>query len=434
MSGAFAARHIGVGGADRTRALAALGLGPEDSVVERALPAALRAAAPPELPEPVGEAEVLELLRRAAARNSAPQPMIGLGYYGAHTPSVLRRGILENPTWYTAYTPYQPEIAQGRLEALLVFQTVIADLTGLPVAGASLLDEATAVAEAANLAVRADRAGRRRVAVDTGLFPQTRAVLETRAELVGVGLVPFDARADAVPGGVSGVVVQYQAAWGALTDLEPLARQAHDDGALLAVAADPLALALLRAPGAAGADIAIGSTQRFGLPLGFGGPHAAYIAVRRGLERQLPGRLVGVSRDADGARAYRLALQTREQHIRRDKATSNICTAQVLPAVMAAMFAVWHGAEGLRGIALEVRARAARLAAALRAAGLDLAPGPVFDTLAVRVPGRAREVRAAARAGGVAVWAQGPDQVWVSVDQTTGEEHLAAVAAAFGAP
>ncbi|MDR1189363.1 MAG: aminomethyl-transferring glycine dehydrogenase, partial [Bifidobacteriaceae bacterium] len=352
--------------------------------------------------------------------------------HNCHTPAVLQRLILENPAWYTAYTPYQPEISQGRLEALLVFQTMLSDLTGLPVANASLLDEATAVAEAMTLMSRVDRGRRPAIAVDVELFPQTRAVLASRAEPLGLTLVPFDPTVDPIPEGVAGAIVQYQGTSGRLIDLEPLAAGVHEAQALLGVAADPLALTLMRAPGQAGADLVVGSTGRFGMPLGFGGPHAAFMAVRQGLERQLPGRLVGVSRDADGAPALRLALQTREQHIRRERATSNICTAQVLPAVMAAMFAVWHGPEGLAQIAAHVHGCAVALAAILADAGATLAGGPGFDTVAVRVPGRAQAVRETARELGVALFAQDDDTVLVTVDQTTERDHILAVARAFG--
>src|SRR5512146_2136030 len=299
--------------------------------------------------------------------------MIGLGYSGTVTPPVIRRNVLESPAWYTAYTPYQPEISQGRLEALLVFQTMVADLTGLPVAGASLLDEPTAAAEAMALARRSVRDGRVFV-VDADCHPQTVAVVRTHAEPLGVEVVvAADLSAglpDEVAGrGVFGVLVQDPGSSGAVRDHGALVASAHARGALVAVAADLLALTLLRPPGEIGADVVVGSSQRFGVPPGFGGPHAAFMAVRCGLERALPGRLVGVSVDADGASAYRLALQTREQHIRRERATSNICTAQVLLAVMASMYAVWHGAAGLSAIARRVHAHATTLADALRAGG-----------------------------------------------------------------
>jgi glycine dehydrogenase len=427
----FAARHLGFTAQERAQVEAELGVKARDGIVGMALPAALRTGLP-NLPAPATQAEVLDRLRAIAALNQAPVSMIGLGYYPCHTPAVLQRAILENPAWYTAYTPYQPEISQGRLEALFVFQTMIADLTGLPIAGASLLDEATAAAEAMTLMGRVDRGRRPAIAVDTDLFPQTLAVLATRAEPLGIAVIPFDPVADPVPPDVAGAIVQYQGASGRLIDVEPIADAVHGAGGLLAVAADPLALTLLRSPGEAGADVAIGSTGRFGLPLGFGGPHAAYIAVRENLVRQLPGRLVGLSKDADGAPALRLALQTREQHIRREKATSNICTAQVLPAVVAAMFAVWHGPEGLAAIARHAHGWAAELASPLRRAGVDVVHDHIFDTLTVRVPGRAEQVKAAARRAGIALWAADADTVLVSSDQTTTRAHLVAVAEAFG--
>ncbi|MDR1152373.1 MAG: aminomethyl-transferring glycine dehydrogenase [Bifidobacteriaceae bacterium] len=430
--GRFAARHMGLPPGDRARVRRKLGLGPDEGIVHRALPKNLHRASPPALPPPATQSEVLDRLRALAALNRPTVAMIGLGYYASHTPAVLRRGVLENPAWYTAYTPYQPEISQGRLEALLVFQTALSDLTALPTVNASLLDEATAVAEAMTLMARVDRGRRPRVAVDVDLFPATRAVLATRAEPLGIDLIDFDPAEGEIPGEVAGAIVQYQGASGRLVELAPVAAAAHGAGALLAVAADPLALTLLRPPGEAGADVVVGSTGRFGMPIGFGGPHAAYMAVRRGLERQLPGRLVGVSKDADGAPALRLALQTREQHIRREKATSNICTAQVLPAVMAAMFAVWHGAEGLAAIAAHAHGCAVGLAQGLREAGHEVIHSHFFDTVAVRVPGRAHEVKAAARERGIGVWAPDGDTVWVSTDETTTRAHVAGVAAAFG--
>ncbi|MDR0944771.1 MAG: hypothetical protein LBM66_01200, partial [Bifidobacteriaceae bacterium] len=433
VPGSFAARHIGLDAPGRARVREVLGLAPAESAIGRALPAQLRSGLPEGLPEAADEATVLADLRRLAARNRGPKPMIGMGYYGTHLPAVIQRGILENPSWYTAYTPYQAEISQGRLEALFTFQTMIRDLTGLEMANASLLDEATAAAEAMTLCHRAARGKRARFAVDCDLFGQTRAVLANRAEPLGIELVDFDPAADPVPADVAGVLVQYQGADGRLLALAPLAQAAHAVGALLAVAADPLALTLLEAPGTLGADIAIGSVQRFGLPLGLGGPHAAYMAVRKGLERQMPGRLVGLSRDADGGPAFRLALQTREQHIRRERATSNICTAQVLVAVMAAMYAVWHGPAGLTQIALAVHAKARALVAALTAAGLELREGPSFDTVAVHTPGRSAAVRGAAQGLGIDVWAAGPDWVYLSTDETTTEDDLRKAAQAFGA-
>jgi glycine dehydrogenase len=350
------------------------------------------------------------------------------------TPPVIRRSVLENPAWYTAYTPYQPEISQGRLEALLNFQTMICDLTGLPVANASLLDEATAAAEAMTLLRRAGRASSSRFVVDADTLPQTLAVLATRAEPLGIQLDVADLTLALPDGEFFGVLLSYPGACGAVREHAALIEQAHRRGAAVAVAADPLALTLLTPPGEIGADVALGSTQRFGVPLGFGGPHAAYLAVRRGLERQLPGRLVGVSRDAGGSPALRLALQTREQHIRREKATSNICTAQVLLAVMASMYAVYHGPEGLADIALRAHRMAAVLAAGLRDGGVEVVFEAFFDTVLARVPGRAGKVVRAARAAGVDLRQADADHVGISCAETTTREHLRMVWAAFGVP
>ena len=367
----FARRHIGPAPDEQRRMLSAVGYASLDELTEAALPVSADAA-PLDLPPALTEEAALAELRRLAGRNQVLTSMIGLGYYGTITPAVIRRNVLENPGWYTAYTPYQPEISQGRLEALLNFQTMISDLTALPVAGASLLDEATAAAEAMTLARRAAGKGHVFLA-DTDCLPQTLAVLRTRAEPLGIDLVVADVTAEVIAaqpdGALFGVLLQYPGASGAVRDLAPVIRAAQDRGALAAVAADLLALTLLTPPGELGADIAVGSTQRFGLPMSFGGPHAGYVAVRGTLRRQLPGRLVGVSVDADGKPAYRLALQAREQHIRREKATSNICTAQVLPAVLAAMYAVYHGPEGLAAIAAGAHRSAGILAATLRAGG-----------------------------------------------------------------
>ncbi len=362
--------------------------------------------------------------------------MIGLGYYGTFTPPVILRNVLENPAWYTAYTPYQPEISQGRLEALLNFQTMVSDLTGLATSGSSLLDEGTAAAEAMALARRVTKVKGGVFLVDADTLPQTLAVIETRAEPTGVEVVTADLSngipAEIAERGVFGVLLQYPGASGAVREIKPVIEQAHGLGAVVAVAADLLALTLLRSPGELGADIACGTSQRFGVPMGFGGPHAGYLAVRAEYARNLPGRLVGVSVDADGDRAYRLALQTREQHIRREKATSNICTAQVLLAVMASMYAVYHGPDGLADIARRTHRYAAALAAGLRAGGVELAHDAFFDTVTAVVPGRADEIVAAALAAGVNVHRVDADQVSVSCDETTTREHLAAVFGAFG--
>ncbi|GAA4841340.1 aminomethyl-transferring glycine dehydrogenase [Kitasatospora terrestris] len=432
----FQGRHIGPDAAAQDKMLAQVGYGSLDELSDAAVPAAIRSLTALGLPAGRSEAQVLAELRELAGRNSVLTSMIGLGYYGTFTPPVILRNVLENPAWYTAYTPYQPEISQGRLEALLNFQTLVADLTGLDTSGSSLLDEGTAAAEAMALARRVTKVKGGVFLVDADSLPQTIAVIETRAEPTGVEVVVADLSngipAEVAERGVFGVLVQYPGASGAVRDLKPLIDRAHELGAVVAVAADLLALTLLKSPGELGADIACGTSQRFGVPMGFGGPHAGYLAVRAAYARNLPGRLVGVSVDADGHRAYRLALQTREQHIRREKATSNICTAQVLLAVMASMYAVYHGPDGLADIARRTHRYAAALAAGLRAGGVELAHESFFDTVTARVPGRAAAVVAGALAEGVNLFQVDEDTVSVSCDETTTREHLASVFAAFG--
>ncbi|HEX7743990.1 MAG TPA: aminomethyl-transferring glycine dehydrogenase [Micromonosporaceae bacterium] len=432
MTAQFAARHIGPDADAERRMLETVGYGSVDELMDAAIPEVIRWHGTLDLPAPATEVEATRELRALAARNTVAVSMIGLGYYGTHTPPVIRRNVLESPAWYTAYTPYQPEISQGRLEALLNFQTMVTDLTGLATANASMLDEGTAAAEAMTLARRASKSKSTVYAVDADTLPQTIAVIAGRAEPLGIDVQVVDLDAGELPAEFFGLHLQYPGASGAVRDHAPLVEAAHAAGALVTVAADLLALTLLRPPGEIGADIAAGTTQRFGVPMGFGGPHAGYLAVRAGLERMLPGRLVGVSRDADGAPAYRLALQTREQHIRREKATSNICTAQVLLAVMAGMYAVYHGPAGLRGIAQRTHGLAARLAAGLRAGGVSVADVAFFDTVTATVPGRAAEVVAAAAERGVNLREVDADRVGVACDETTTAEHLAAVWAAFG--
>ncbi|MBY8882359.1 aminomethyl-transferring glycine dehydrogenase [Actinacidiphila acidipaludis] len=434
----FARRHIGPDAEAQAKMLAQVGFGSLDELTAAAVPDTIKSAEALGLPAARTEAEVLAELRALADRNQVLAPMIGLGYYGTFTPPVILRNVMENPSWYTAYTPYQPEISQGRLEALLNFQTVVADLTGLPTSGASLLDEGTAAAEAMALSRRVGKVKDGVFLIDADTFPQTIAVIETRAEPTGVEVVVADL-SDGIPGeiaerGVFGVLLQYPGASGEVRDLRPVVERAHELGAVVTVAADLLALTLLTSPGTLGADIAVGTTQRFGVPMGFGGPHAGYMAVREAYARNLPGRLVGVSVDADGDKAYRLALQTREQHIRREKATSNICTAQVLLAVMAGMYAVYHGPDGLAAIARRTHRYAAVLAAGLRAGGVEVEHAAFFDTLTARVPGRAAEVVEAARAAGVNLRLTDADRVGVACDETTDRAQLAAVLAAFGAP
>jgi glycine dehydrogenase len=429
----FAARHIGPSEAAQRQMLDSLGYASLDELIRAALPEGTEA---PQLslPGPLSEPQALAELRRMAGRNQVLTSMIGLGYYGTVTPAVIRRNVLENPAWYTAYTPYQPEISQGRLEALLNFQTMVADLTALPWAGASLLDEATAAAEAMTLARRA-RKGHVFLA-DADCLPQTLAVLRTRAEPLGIHLVvePVTAEAIAAQPDLFGVLLQFPGASGAVSDPTPLIEAAHARGALAAVAADLLALTLLRPPGELGADVAVGSTQRFGVPLWFGGPHAGYLAVSDPLKRQLPGRLVGVSVDADGRPAYRLALQAREQHIRREKATSNICTAQVLLAVTAAMYAAYHGPDGLAAIARGTHRSAAVLAATLHDFGHRTGRGDFFDTIRIVFPGgRDEAVRALdrAREAGYNLYLAPDGTLQASCDETTTDDQLRDVVAAI---
>jgi glycine dehydrogenase len=431
----FERRHIGPSPDAQAKMLAVLGYSSLEELVDAAVPASVHSDTPLALDRGRSEHEVLDELRALAGRNRVLTSMIGLGYHGTVTPPVILRNVLESPAWYTAYTPYQPEISQGRLEALLNFQTVVSDLTGLPVAGASMLDEGTAAAEAMTLARRTSKAPEGAVfVVDAEVLPQTVAVVRTRAEPLGIRVVVRDVHADALPDDdLFGLLLQYPGATGAIRDLSGVVAEAQQRGAVVAVAADLLALTLLRSPGELGADIAVGTSQRFGVPMGFGGPHAGYLAVRQGLERSLPGRLVGVSKDVDGRPAYRLALQTREQHIRREKATSNICTAQVLLAVTAAMYAVYHGPDGLRTIARRVHAYAAALAAGIATApGAEVVHDTFFDTVLVRVAGRAADVVAAARERGVNLRLVDADHVGVTTDETTTRTHLAAVWAAFG--
>jgi glycine cleavage system P protein (glycine dehydrogenase) len=357
--------------------------------------------------------------------------MIGLGYYATHTPQVVLRKVLENPAWYTAYTPYQPEISQGRLEALLNFQTMVAYLSGLPAANASLLDEATAAAEAMAICLRASSLDDPSFVIDSDCLPQTIAVVQTRAEPLGVRVIVHDLEDDLPDGPIAGLLLQYPGASGALRDHEAVIAAVHERGGLVAVASDPLAAVLCRPPGEIGADIVVGSSQRFGVPPAYGGPHAAFMCVRSGLERQLPGRLVGVSVDADGAPALRLALQTREQHIRREKATSNICTAQVLLAVMASMYAVYHGREGLEAIARRVHRFASILAEGLRRGGLELRHDAFFDTIQVRVPHHADAVIAAARQSGINLRRVDSGTVGIACDEVTERPDIEAVWAAF---
>ncbi|RME69950.1 MAG: glycine dehydrogenase (aminomethyl-transferring), partial [Verrucomicrobia bacterium] len=417
---AFVHRHLGVGPADIAAMLETIGYPSLEALIDAAVPADIRRG-PMRLPEPVGEAEALAELREIASLNRVYRSFIGLGYYGTHTPAVIQRTILENPGWYTAYTPYQSEISQGRLEALLNFQTMVCDLTGLEIANASMLDEGTAAAEAMMMCHRLKRLPRGtepRFFVSEKCHPQTIDIVKTRAEPLGIAVTVGD-HADYTPEpALVGALVQYPDTFGSIHDFAAFFATVHEAGGLAVVATDLLALTLLRAPGEFGADIAVGSAQRFGVPMGYGGPHAGFLATRDAFKRQMPGRLVGVSRDAEGNPALRLALGTREQHIRRDKATSNICTAQVLLAVMASMYAVYHGPDGLRRIATRVKQLTERLAAGLRAAGATVNAEPVFDTLKVGNIA-AERVHAAAEARRFNLRRIDAHTVGISLDETT---------------
>ncbi|NNF08922.1 MAG: aminomethyl-transferring glycine dehydrogenase [Acidimicrobiia bacterium] len=427
----FTRRHLGPG-ADQQRAmLDELGIDSLADLLDKAVPKTIRWDGPLDLPAQLTEPEALAKLREIADRNTVVTSMIGMGYYDTITPAVIQRNVLESPAWYTAYTPYQPEISQGRLEALLNFQTMVSDLTGMDIANASLLDEGTAAAEAMALCHRVTKSDSDAFYVDEDTHPQTRAVLATRAAPLGITLVegPAGAAADA---DVFGALLSYPGSSGAIRDLEPVVAALHDRDALVTVASDLLALSLLKPPGEFGSDVVVGSSQRFGVPLGYGGPHAGFIAVREEHTRALPGRLVGVTVDEDGHTAYRLALQTREQHIRRQKATSNICTAQVLLAVMAGLYASYHGPDGLTTIASRVHRLTGVLAAGLAQAGIGPFTGAYFDTLTVSVPGGADAVIAAALDEGINLRRVDGDTVGVSVDETTMPAHIEAVLRSFG--
>jgi len=428
----FSGRHIGPNEAEAAAMIEVIGVGSIAELIDKTVPDDVRQRDPLNLPEECRQQFAQDELREMAKANRQAVSMIGMGYHQTITPALIRRNVLENPGWYTAYTPYQPEISQGRLEALLNFQTMVAELTAMDLANASLLDEPTAAAEAMTLMHRAVR-GRRgdRFVVDANCHPQTIAVVATRAEPIGLEVTIADP-ADADLDGVYGMLVQYPGTTGAICDLAAVIERAHAAGAMVTVAADPLALCVLTPPGELGADVVVGSAQRFGVPMGFGGPHAAFIAVRSELKRSLPGRLVGVSVDAAGRPALRLALQTREQHIRREKATSNICTAQVLLAVMASMYAMYHGPAGLRRIARRVGRLAAILAQGLREGGVECVHDEFFDTVCARVPGRADKVIAIALAEGINLRRVDADTVAASLDQTTASAEIRTVWRAFG--
>ncbi|MGY3034923.1 glycine dehydrogenase [Bradyrhizobium sp. USDA 4354] len=430
-AGSFVRRHIGPSARDVTAMLETVSAKSVDALIAETLPASIRQAAPLDLGKPLSETEAIAHMTELARQNQVFTSLIGQGYSGTILPAVIQRNILENPAWYTAYTPYQPEISQGRLEALFNFQTMICDLTGLDVANASLLDEATAAAEAMALAERHSQVKAKAFFVDKDVHPQTLAVMRTRAEPLGWNLVVGDPLTDLDKSDVLGALLQYPGSSGALRDLRPAIAALKAKGALAIVAADLLALTLLASPGELGADIAIGSAQRFGVPMGYGGPHAAYMAVRDALKRSLPGRIVGLSVDSRGAPAYRLALQTREQHIRREKATSNICTAQVLLAVIASMYAVYHGPEGLAQIARNVHRRAAVLATGLRRLGFAPDSENFFDTLSVDAGGKREEIVARALTEKINLGI-GDTALRIALDETTTPATVEAVWRAFG--
>jgi glycine dehydrogenase len=430
----FADRHIGLDAADRAAMLRVVGAASLTELADRAVPAAIRRPDALPLPEGRSEAEVLARLRELAGRNEVRTSLIGLGYHATITPAVIRRNLLENPAWYTAYTPYQPEISQGRLEALLNFQTMVGDLTGMEVANASMLDEPTAAAEAMTMARRiSGQPASAAFFVHDDVHPHTLAVIRTRAEPLGIELVVGDAR-ELDASGCFGALLPNPTSSGEVVDWTEVITRLHDTGALAVVTADPLSLLLVRSPGSMGADIVVGSAQRFGVPVGFGGPHAAFLATSERHVRSLPGRLVGVSTDSAGRPALRLTLQTREQHIRREKATSNICTAQVLLANIAGFYAVWHGPEGLRAIAERVHRLASVLVAGLRAGGITVVNDTWFDTVTLHVPGRAAEVMAAALERGINLRPMGTDHVGIALDETTTRDHIGALLDALGAP
>ena len=429
----FIDRHLGPRSADAEQMLETLGYSSLDALMDAVVPSQIRLDGELQLPAPLSEHEAQAKIAGYAAKNKVLAQMIGAGYYDAVTPAVLRRNILENPGFYTSYTPYQAEISQGRLEALLNFQNTVMELTGLEIANSSLLDEASAVAEAAVMMHRANRKVKNGFfAIDSRCLPQVISVTRGRAEMLGIPFVITDFSEGLPEGDLYGIVLAYPGNEGDIRDIEPLIKAAKERNALVTVVADLLALTLLKSPGELGADIAVGNTQRFGLPFFFGGPHAAYMAVHKGMERTMPGRLVGVSKDSAGKPAYRLALQTREQHIRREKATSNICTAQALLAIVAGAYAMYHGPEGLRAIANRLHTNAARVATALKAAGYGITHDTFFDTVVVEAAGRADELVAKALEAGVNIRRFDENRIGISVGESHGEELLKGLVEALG--
>ncbi|MGI9493453.1 MAG: glycine dehydrogenase, partial [Geminicoccaceae bacterium] len=424
LADAFARRHIGPDERRIDAMLAEIGASSLDDLIERVTPPSIRNQEPLDLPVAKTEREVLDHLQSLADANELTTSMIGMGYYGTITPSVILRNVLENPGWYTAYTPYQAEISQGRLEVLLNFQQAVVDLTGLELANASLLDEATAVAEAMAMAKRVAKAKSDRFFVDADCHPQTLAVLQTRAEAFGFEIVTGDPLKELDAASVFGALLHYPGSSGEVRDFSDVMRALKAAGALSIVATDLLALVILNPPGEMGADIAIGSAQRFGVPMGYGGPHAAFFATREAYKRAMPGRLIGVSVDASGRMAFRMALQTREQHIRREKATSNICTAQVLLAIIASFFAVYHGRGGLRRIARRTHRYTEILAEGLRRLGVEVQNRHFFDTISVSVPGKAEAILAKAAKAGINLRLVDDDRLGISSDETTNHETI----------
>ncbi len=424
-------RHIGPSPKEMAEMLAVVGAQSLDALIDETVPAAIRRAEPLDWGPAMSERDALFHMRQVAKKNRVLTSLIGQGYYGTTTPPVIQRNILENPAWYTSYTPYQPEISQGRLEALLNFQTMVCDLTAMEIANASLLDESTAAAEAMTMAKRISKSKATKFFVDENCHPQNIAVIQTRAAPIGIEVV-VGAPDDLVPDEVFGAIFQYPGTLGHVRDFTDIIETLHGAKAITVMAADPLALTLLKAPGEMGADIAIGSTQRFGVPMGYGGPHAAYVATKDAYKRAIPGRMVGVSIDSRGNKAYRLALQTREQHIRREKANSNVCTAQALLAIMASMYAVYHGPDGIKAIAESVHRKTARLAKGIEGLGFSIEPEAFFDTITVRVGALQGVILNAAVANGVNLRRVGDDRVGISLDEQTRPETIEAVWRAFG--
>jgi len=425
-------RHIGPSPAEMDAMLKVVGYESLDALIAETVPSSIRLKTPLKWDKPLTEREALDKMRETANKNQKLVSLIGQGYYGTITPPVIQRTILENPAWYTAYTPYQPEISQGRLEALLNYQTMVSDLTGLDIANASLLDESTAAAEAMAMAQRVAKSKSLTFFADQNCHPQNIELLKTRAAPLGWNVVVGDPFRDLDTNNVFGAIFQYPGTYGHVRDFTPLMEKLHAAGAIGIVIADPLALCLLKSPGEMGADIAVGCSQRFGVPVGYGGPHAAYMAVKDEWKRSMPGRLVGVSVDARGNRAYRLSLQTREQHIRREKATSNICTAQVLLAVMASMYAVFHGPQGLKAIAQSVHQKTVRLAKGLEKLGYTVEPSTFFDTITVEVGKLQGVILKAAEAEEVNLRKIGDDRIGISLDERSRPVTLEAVWRAFG--